>query len=179
MLKCEKCGIEYPSEVDFHQRGAGGSLVCLQCHQSSSSAQEGEGAAGDAGAGGEVGTPHAAATETTGEGGKPAFKVSWGGLIAAAIFLVIGVIAIRDPDMGIISLGYFGAALTLGIRSFTGGMTWGRGILTCLGGMCAGFSLIAVGIGDQIAVAIGPGLITFALLWYGFKRGPFQGRKKG
>ena len=78
------------------------------------------------------------------------------------------------------ALGNFGAALTLGIRSFTGGMTWGRGILTGLGGMSAGFTLIALAIGDQVAAAIGPVLITFALLWYGFKRGPIQwGKKKG
>ncbi len=163
MLICEKCGIEYPSEIDFHQGVSGGQLICVQCPKPSGGSQEGEGVA----------------SEAAGEGVKAGAGFSKGGLIAAAIFIVFGVLISREQDMGALAtVGYFTAALALGIRSFTGGMTWGRGILTGLGGMCAGATLIALAIGDQIAVAIGPGLITFALLWYGFKRGPIQGGKK-
>jgi len=42
MKKCEKCGIEYPSEIDFHRGSADGPLICIQCHRSSGGPQEGD-----------------------------------------------------------------------------------------------------------------------------------------
>ena len=162
MLICEKCGIEYPSEIDFHQGVSGGQLICVQCPKPSGGQPEGEGAA----------------SEAAGDAVKAVARFSKGGIIAAAFFLVVGVIAVRDPDMGDIAFGYFGVALALGIRSFTGGMTWGRGILTALGGMCTGMVLIVLALADQVAAVIGPVVMTFAFLWFGFKRGPIQGGKK-
>lgn len=163
MMKCERCGIEYPSEIDFDREGADGPLICLLCHKSSGGSPEGEPVASDAG-----------------ELEKSPRKVSIGGLIAAAVLAAVGVASTRDPDMGGIAIMYFASAIALSIRSFIPGMTWGRGILVALGGMCVGvvlFMLALVG-SDDLATVIGPVLMTFAFLWYGFKRGKIQWGKK-
>ena len=178
MLKCEKCGIEYPSEIDFHGGGEGGPLICLSCHQSSGGSQEGEPVASGAEAREEsVGTPD---TDSVGaeELEKSPRKVSFGGLIAAAVLAAGGVAATRDPEMGGMAIMYFGSAIALTIRSFLPGMTWGRGVLVALGGYCVGVVLFMLALVDQLAALIGPVLMTFAFLWFGFKRGKIQWRKQ-
>lgn len=57
MIACERCGIEYPSEIDFHREGTDGPMVCIPCHQSALRAREREKAAGEMQSGGEMGTP--------------------------------------------------------------------------------------------------------------------------
>ena len=88
-LKCEKCGIEYP-ETDFHQGGAGGPLICIRCHQSSSRSQGGEGVASDASVGGDSDPPLTAVRESVGEGVETGARFSNVGLIVAAVFVILG-----------------------------------------------------------------------------------------
>ena len=163
MMKCENCGIEYPSEIDFHREGADGPLICLSCYRSSGGAPGGEPAASDAG-----------------ELEKSPRRVSIGGLIAAAVLAAVGIASTRDPDMGGMAIMYFGSAIALFIRSFLPGMTWGRGVLVALGGYCFGVVLFMMALvdSDDLATVIGPVLMTFGFLWYGFKRGKIQWGKK-
>lgn len=178
MMKCEKCGIEYPSEIDFHRGGEGGPLICLSCHQSSAGSQESQpGASGAEAREESVGTPD---TNRVGAGEleKSPRKFSFGGLIAAAVLAAWGVAATRDPDMGSMAIMYFGSAIALTIRSFLPEMTWGRGVLVAFGGYCVGIVLSMLAIVDQLAALISPALMTFAFLWFGFKRGKIQWGKK-
>jgi hypothetical protein len=155
MLKCERCGVEYESEVHFHEMGEGSPLICIQCHQLTSRSKK---------------------------------QISKGGLIAAAVFVFFGVLTVvREPGSeGLLAFMYFATALALGIRSFLPGMTWGRGILTAVGGLLAGeipvflaISYVAGALGGpQVFVLVIIGVIAFALLKAGFKSGPIQWRKK-
>ena len=181
MLKCEKCGIEYPSEIDFHQGGAGGQLICISCHQSSVGSPEDERVASDAPTGAEPEPSVIPVGESIGEGEKTGSRLSKGGLIAAALFVVFGVLSGRETGFeSLMALAFWGVALALGIRSFTGGMTWGRGILTALGGYWVGMLVVMLALADSddLATLIGPAVIAFACLWFGFKRGKVKWGKK-
>jgi hypothetical protein len=168
MLKCPKCGIEYPSETSFHRGDAEGPRICLSCFQASG------------------GSPQ---TGPTPKGEKAGVKVSKGGLIVATFLFVMSVVVVRDPHVGLIAVTYFTAALALAIRSFFPEMTFGRGFLTTLGGLVAGTLLVFVpmslssarsfeaGLGSLIGFFI-VALFGFASLRSGFRRGKIQWRGK-
>ena len=100
--------------------------------------------------------------------------VSKGGLVAAAVFAVLGTQVARTT--GDIAFLLYGPAITLAIRSFLRGMTWGRGILVGLGGMV--LAQVAFVDPDDVSRWIMIALFGGGFLWEGFKRGKIQWRKK-
>jgi hypothetical protein len=100
-------------------------------------------------------------------------KVSKWGLLVAAALAVFGVLAKREGGDAAFML--FGPAITLAIRSFLPGLTWGRGVLVAVGGLW----LAQIAFVDPDDVTRWAVLVLFGLvfLWEGFKRGKIRWRK--
>ena len=148
MLKCEKCGTEYQSEVHFRQRGEGDPLICIQCDQVTSPSQ---------GRVNKIGLAVAALFIFFGV--LAARDPDMGGLPGIMFFAAALALGIRS----------FLPGMTWGRGTLTafGGLFAGE----------VPIFLIISG-GKNVFALVVPAIIAFAFLKYGFKSGPIQWRKK-